>query len=181
MKTSDLILKRYSPLAFSDKEINEQLLLKLFEAARWAPSAFNEQPWRFLYCHKNDHDRYIKLFDCLVDANKEWAKTAPVLILVLAKKNFSHNNQPNYFHMYDTGMAFENFIISALEEEIFVHQMGGFSAEKARKNFNIPEEYAIISLAAVGYPGNVAILSEPLQQRAQKPRTRKNITELFLG
>ncbi|HNW89492.1 MAG TPA: nitroreductase family protein [Bacteroidales bacterium] len=180
MKVADAIKQRYSPLAFTDEIPCEEIIMHLFDAARWAPSAFNEQPWRFIYTTKEAPEKYDKLFDCLVDANKEWAKTASVLILVLAKRNFSHNNKPNYFHMYDTGMAFENLIIRASEMNIFVHQMGGFSQEKARENFKISEEYSVISVAALGYEGDTRVLSDQLQQRAQKVRTRKEIGELFI-
>ncbi len=179
MKATDAIIQRFSPLSFTGEIPCEDILVQLFEAARWAPSAFNEQPWRFICATKAEPEGYHKLFDCLVDANKEWAKTAPVLILVMAKKNFSHNNKPNYFHMYDTGMAVSNLIISAMEKSIFVHQMGGFSVEKARENFNIPEEYAIISVAALGYPGDIAVLPDTIQERARKPRTRKPLRELL--
>ncbi|HNZ42404.1 MAG TPA: nitroreductase family protein [Bacteroidales bacterium] len=180
MKVTDAIMQRFSPLAFTDEIPGEEILMQLFESARWAPSAFNEQPWRFVCTSKKEPEKYSKLFDCLVDANKEWAKTAPVLILVMAKKNFSYNSKPNYFHMYDTGMAVSNLIISAMEKGIYVHQMGGFSAEKARENFNIPDEYAIISVAALGYQGDIAVLPAALQEKVKKARTRKPLGELFL-
>lgn len=179
MEINKLIKERYSPVVFLDKEIDEQLLMQLFEAARWAPSAFNEQPWRFLYCSKKDKERYEKLFSCLVDGNKEWAKTAPALMLVLAKKNFSHHNKPNSFHQFDTGMAVENFIIAAMEHGVFVHQMGGFSADQAREKFTISDDYSIISVAAIGYPGDINTLPEALKQRAEKPRVRKEISEIL--
>lgn len=180
MKASDAIIQRFSPLAFTDEIPGAETLTQLFESARWAPSAFNEQPWRFVCTSKEEPEKYNKLFDCLVDANKEWAKTAPVLILVMAKKNFSHNGKPNYFHMYDTGMAVSNLIISAMEKGIYVHQMGGFNAEKARENFNIPDENAIVSVAALGYLGDTAVLPAAMQERAKKARTRKPLGELFL-
>lgn len=180
MKASDAIIQRFSPLAFTDEIPGAEILTQLFESARWAPSAFNEQPWRFVSTTRAEPEKYNKLFDCLVDANKEWAKTAPVLILVMAKKNFLHNGKPNYFHMYDTGMAVSNLITSAMEKGIYVHQMGGFNSEKARENFNIPDEYAIISVAALGYKGDIAVLPAAMQERAKKARTRKPLDELFL-
>jgi len=180
MKASDAIIQRFSPLAFTDEIPGAEILTQLFESARWAPSAFNEQPWRFVSTTRAEPEKYNKLFDCLVDANKEWAKTAPVLILVMAKKNFLHNGKPNYFHMYDTGMAVSNLITSAMEKGIYVHQMGGFNSEKARENFNIPDEYAIISVAALGYKGDIAVLPAAMQERAKKTRTRKPLDELFL-
>ncbi|HOY31741.1 MAG TPA: nitroreductase family protein [Bacteroidales bacterium] len=181
MKVSDAIKQRYSPLAFTDEIPGEEIIMHLFDAARWAPSAYNEQPWRFVYTSKDEPEKYNKLYGCLVEANQEWARTAPVLILVLAKRNFSHNNKPNYFHMYDTGMAVENLIIRASEMNIFVHQMGGFSQEKARENFSISDEYSVISVAAIGYEGDIKVLPDQLQRRAKTARTRKEIPELFIG
>ncbi len=180
MTATEIIFKRYSPVIFSEKEVDHEMLLQLFEAARWAPSAFNEQPWRFIVCPKKDSKQYEKLFDCLADTNKEWAKSAPVLILVMAKKFSSYNGKPNPYHQYDTGMAMMNFIIAAMEQGIYVHQMGGYSQEKAREHFNITEEYSLISVAAVGYHGDIASLPEHLQKRALKPRTRKEIAELLI-
>ncbi|MCK9611837.1 MAG: nitroreductase family protein [Bacteroidales bacterium] len=180
MNTFDLIKQRYSPIIFSNKGIEENLLFPLFEAARWAPSAYNEQPWRFIYCPKTENIKYEKLFNCLVDANMEWAKTAPALMLVLARKNFSHNEKPNPFYRYDTGMAVMSFIMAAMEHKIYVHQMGGFSSEMARDSFNISDDYDVISVAAIGYRGDTAVLTEELKKRANTPRLRKDISQILL-
>jgi nitroreductase len=178
METNKMILQRYSPIAFSDKDISDAELQIFLEAARWAPSAFNEQPWRFLIAPKSDVARYQKLLECLFDGNKAWAASAPVLVLVYAQRNFSHNNKPNSYHQFDTGMAMQNFIISALESGVYVHQMAGFDHEMAAKNFEISEEYTLISIAAMGYPGDINTLSEDLLKRAQRPRVRKPISEI---
>jgi nitroreductase len=116
----------------------------------------------------------------LFDGNKSWAASAPVLMLVCAKRNFSHNSKPNPYHQYDTGMAMQNFILSALESGAYVHQMAGFDHELAAKNFEISDEYSVISVAAIGYPGDTTKLPEELQQRANRPRTRKAIGEILL-
>jgi nitroreductase len=179
METNKLILQRYSPIAFSNKDISESDLNQFMEAARWAPSAFNEQPWRFLLAPKSDRTRYQKLLECLFDGNKVWAASAPVLMLVYAKRDFSHNANPNNFHMYDSGMAMQNFIISAMESGVYVHQMAGFDHELAAKNFEISDEYTLISIAAMGYPGDINTLSEDLLNRAQRPRVRKPISEII--
>lgn len=178
METNKMILQRYSPIAFSDKDISDADLQISLEAARWAPSAFNEQPWRFLLAPKRNPDVYGKLFECMFDGNKLWAASAPVLMLVCAKRNYSHNNKPNNYHQFDTGMAVQNFILSALEYGVYVHQMAGFDHEMAARNFEISEEYSIISIAAIGYPGDITQLPEELQQRANRPRMRKTLKEI---
>jgi nitroreductase len=179
METNKMILQRYSPIAFSDKDISDADLKIFLEAARWAPSAFNEQPWRFLPAPKRDKIRYEKLLGCLFDGNKAWAASAPVLMLIYAKRDFSHNGNPNSFHMYDSGMAMQNFIISALESGVYVHQMAGFDHEMATMNFELSEEFTLISIAAMGYPGDINTLSEDLLKRAQRPRMRKPISEII--
>ncbi len=181
LNATDLINKRFSPLAFSNKNVEEEKIIKFFEAARWAPSAFNEQPWRFIYAHKIDTERFEKIRTTMVEGNNEWAQKAAVLMLVMAKKTFTHNANPNPYHQFDTGMAMENFIISALESGVYVHQMAGFDHELARRNFEVSDDYTIISIAAIGFPGETASLPENLQIRAARPRTRKKISELLLG
>jgi nitroreductase len=179
METNKIILQRYSPIVFTNKDILDADLQIFLEASRWAPSAFNEQPWRLLLAPKWDKVRYEKLFGCLFDGNKAWAGSAPVLMLVCARRNFSHNNKPNNYHQFDTGMAMQNFIISAMESGVYVHQMAGFDHELAAKNFEISDEYSIISLAAIGYPGDINQLPEELLKRAQRPRVRKPISEII--
>ena len=179
METTTLILRRYSPYAFTEKEVSDELMQKFLEAARWAPSANNEQPWRFQLAPKKDTVAYEKLFACLNESNQVWATSAPVLMLVMAKRTFARNNSPNPTHMYDTGMAVQNFILSALESGVFVHQMGGFDHEQARENFNISEDYSVISVVAMGYLGDTVWLPERLQQRILRPRTRKPVDELL--
>ena len=179
METTSLLLHRYSPFAFSDKEIPDALLQKFLEAARWAPSSNNEQPWRFLIVSKKNEPEHEKLFACLNPTNQLWAITAPVLMLVMAKRNYTRNNSPNYTHMFDTGMAMQNFILSALESNVYVHQMGGFSKEMARQNFAISEEYSVISVAAMGYLGTISLLPERIQEKTKRPRTRKPVEEIL--
>ncbi len=179
--TNNLIKKRYSPLAFSAQAVETQIMMACLDAARWAPSAFNEQPWRFLFVHKHETENFEKIASTLVAGNKEWAEDAAVLMLVMAKTTFQHNGKPNPFHLYDTGMAMQGFLIAAMEHDVLVHQMAGFDADKARENFGIAEDIRLISVAAIGYLGETEALPEHLQVRAKRERTRKSVEELLIG
>ena len=168
---------RSSPLAFNDEPVPPTVLESLFEAARWAPSSMNEQPWRFVVGDKlRQPEAYGKLLDSLVEANREWARHAPVLVLVAAKSVFSRNNKPNPTAEYDTGQAVGGLLAQATHLGLGVHQMGGYDADKARAYFGIPQEYKLIAVMAIGYEGRRERLSEALQKRAAQPRTRKELS-----
>lgn len=178
----DAVTKRWSPVAFSDRMVPEEMVQSLFEAARWAPSAFNEQPWRFIWATKEDPDSYNKLLNTLVPGNLEWAQHAPVLVLSLARSTFTYNSKPNPTALYDTGMAVGNLLAQATHLGLVVHQMSGFSKEDARKNLGIPDDYGPIAMMAIGYQGDPESLPEPLKDRERKPRIRKPIEEfVFKG
>ncbi|MGE0090575.1 MAG: nitroreductase family protein [Bacteroidales bacterium] len=178
MEIIDNIKNRYSTVFFSNQQVESEKLQLLFEAARWAPSAFNEQPWRFIVGSKNKDEKYEKLLDCLVDSNKHWAQHAPILVLVAAKKKFSHNSNPNRSSLYDTGLAVGNLLSQATALNLFVHQMGGFSIDKVKNEFTIPDEFEPIVIMAIGYKGNSNDFSEDLQNREKKIRIRKPIDDL---
>jgi nitroreductase len=178
MEIIDSIKNRYSTVLFSNKQVESEKLQLLIEAARWAPSAFNEQPWRFIIGSKDKDEEYEKLLDCLVDSNKHWAQHAPLLVLVAAKKVFSHNPNPNRSSLYDTGLAVSNLLSQATALNIFVHQMGGFSIEKAKREFAIPEEFEPIVIMAIGYKGDSEDFPEDLQIREKKVRIRKPLEDL---
>ncbi|OFX86915.1 MAG: hypothetical protein A2W99_04160 [Bacteroidetes bacterium GWF2_33_16] len=178
MNAIDIIRNRYSTVLFSSEPIEKDKLNLLFEAARWAPSAYNEQPWRFIIGIKEKDDVYKKLLDCLVDSNQYWAKHAPILVLVASKKVFSHNSNLNRTSFYDTGLAVGNLLTQATSLDLFVHQMGGFNNDKARKEFNIPENFEPIVIMAIGYKGIPDDFPNDLQLREKKARTRKNIDEI---
>jgi nitroreductase len=137
----DLLRRRWSPLAFSARRVEPATLLTLFEAARWAPSSFNEQPWRFLVATKDEPAEFERMLDCLVPGNQRWAKDAPVLMLSIAARTFTRNNRPNRHAMYDTGAAVMSLIVQATALGLYAHQMGGFSIERAREVYAIPEEH----------------------------------------
>ena len=169
---TDVIAKRWSPRAFADKSVSDEILRSLFEAARWAPSAFNEQPWRFLVAQKEDAAAYENMLACLGEYNQIWAKAAPVLMIVVAKTTFTRNGKPNQHAWYDTGQAMAALTVQASSMELYLHQMAGFSAEAARETYGIPEGYEPIAAVALGYLGDPAQLSEKLQERERGERVR---------
>lgn len=178
----DLLKQRWSPLAYSDRSVEPEKLCSLLEAARWAPSSYNEQPWSFIVATQEDRAEYNRLLDCLVEANRQWAAQAPVLMLSVAKQHFERNGQPNRHAFHDVGLAVENLVIQAVALDLFVHQMAGFQVDKARELFSIPESYEPVAAIAVGYLGDPQSLSEALRQRQLAARTRKSLAEfVFTG
>jgi nitroreductase len=173
------ILTRWSPRAFSHKPIVAEDLKKVFEAARWAASSYNEQPWRFLIGHRGDHT-YQKIFDSLVEFNQGWAKSAPVLILSIASKKFAHNGAANHFSIHDTGAATAYLSLQAAALGLHTHSMAGFDQEKARAAFGIPEDYSMGAVTALGYLGDVNSLPEGLLESELAPRGRKPLSEIVL-
>ncbi len=172
-----LFINRTSPYVFSGEAVTKQELYRLFDAARWAPSSYNEQPWRFIYGIKGT-EAWDKLFDLMVDFNKQWAKDAGALVLIVSRNTFTHNNQPAATHSFDTGAAWQNMALQALEDGLATHGMGGFDYEKARTVFEIPEGYTVEALIAIGHPGSVEQAGEMFRERvAGKPTGRKNIED----
>ncbi len=152
--------------------MEDDKLKRLFEAARWAPSSMNEQPWAFLYAKKGE-DAWQKMFDALMAGNQPWAKEANVLIMCLAKTHFDHKNRPNRHHMHDLGQAVAFLSLEATELGLNLHQMGGFVEEDARAAFSVGEEWEIGHIIALGYPGDSDKLEEPYLSREFAPRERK--------
>ncbi|NJN72731.1 MAG: nitroreductase family protein, partial [Limnothrix sp. RL_2_0] len=150
----------------------------LLEAARWAASCFNEQPWRFLIATKDDPKAYDKMLDCFVEANQTWAKNAYILMISVGKQQFTRNDNPNPYGMYDVGQSLTSLTIQAEAMGLKVHQMGGFDKEKARTVYNIPTGYEPAAAVAIGYPGDVATFEESLREREQSPRSRKPLSEI---
>jgi nitroreductase len=175
-----IILERWSPRAFADRDVSDADLKTVFEAARWAPSSFNEQPWRFFVGRRNS-ETYNKIFEALVPRNQQWARSAPVLILGVANTRFSHNNSPNNYAVHDLGAAAALITLQAASMGLATHQMAGFDWVKARENFEIPETYAMGSVMALGYQGDPASLNEQFQSQEQMPRTRKPLNEFVLS
>jgi nitroreductase len=176
----ELIRERWSPRAFADRGIEPQKVRSLLEAARWAPSSFNGQPWSYIVATKDEPEEFARLASCLVDGNS-WAKRAPLLLLAVAKTNFAHNGQPNRHAFHDVGMANENLVLQAAAMGLAVHQMAGFVVDRARELFQIPEGQEPATMLAVGYPGELNDLPEPLRARESSPRSRKPLAEMVFG
>ena len=175
-----LIRERWSPRAFADKAISPEVLRSLFEAARWAPSSNNEQPWAYIAATKDDKASFEKVLGTLVEFNAGWAKNAPVLAIAVARLAFAKNNAPNRMAQYDTGAASALLSVEATAQGLAVHQMAGFDPEKARQVFAIPAEWQAVAALAIGYPGNPDTLPQPLKDRELAPRTRKPIREFVM-
>jgi nitroreductase len=170
-----LFLDRWSPRAMSGEEITREELLALFEAARWAPSSYNNQPWRILYARRGS-EQWPLFFDLLVETNKGWAKNAAALLLFVSKSTFDHNGKPYPTHSFDTGAAWQNLALQGYLKGYVVHGMMGFDYEQARTSLQIPEEYQVEAMAAVGHPGDPESLPEALRQR-ETPNNRRNLEQ----
>ena len=170
-----LLLDRWSPRAMSGEEISPGELMRLFEAARWAPSSFNAQQWRALYARRGTK-HWQTFFDLLVDANKVWAKNAAVLVVFVSRRFFDYNNEPSITHSYDCGAAWENFALQGFKQGFVVHGMEGFDYEQARKALRIPDEFQVEAMAAVGKPGPKELLPEKLQAR-EIPNDRRKLSD----
>jgi nitroreductase len=177
----ELIRNRWSPRAFADKIISADVLRSLFEAARWAPSSNNEQPWAFLVAPKDDQANFEKMLGVLIEFNAAWAKNASVLAIAVAELSFAKNNTPNRNAQYDTGAATALLSVEATARGLFVHQMAGFDPEKARQVFAIPAGWDALAALAIGYPGTPDSLPQRLQERELAPRTRKPLREFVMA
>jgi nitroreductase len=149
----DIFIKRWSPRAMSGESVIKKELMSLFEAARWAPSSFNNQSWRFLYSLK-DSDSWDTYFDLLVEGNQLWAKKAGALIVIISKTTFDYNGKPTKTHAFDTGAAWENLALQGSISGLVVHGMQGFDYVRAKSELNIPDEYEVQAMAAIGKPGD---------------------------
>jgi len=179
------VLGRWSPRSFTQQEVSDKDLARIFEAARWAASSSNGQPWHYLVGIRDAPRHaatYEKIFAALVDANKSWAKAAPVLILGVAQTKFAHNGATNAYALYDLGAASSYLTLQASALGLAAHQMAGFDHEAARQSLNIPEDFALGSVIALGHQGEPAELpSEKLVAMEVAPRTRKPLTEFVLA
>lgn len=175
---SPLILNRWSPRAMIGTEITEQELMAIFEAARWAPSSYNNQPWRFIYAKRNT-EHWDRLFSLMVEFNQSWAKNAAVLVVIISKKTFDFNNKPSITHSFDAGAAWENMALEATRRGYVIHGMEGFDYEKARKVLGIPDDYNTEAMVAIGKRGKKPDLPQELQER-EMPSQRKPLKEIIM-
>ena len=177
----DVIKKRWSPRAFADRRVEPETLGQLLEAARWAASSFNEQPWRFIVATKDEPEHYARVLDCLIEGNQAWAQHAPVLMLTVARKTFTRNGKPNRHAWHDVGLAMGNLVAQATALGLHVHMMAGILPEKAREVFAIPDDYEVVAGVTLGYFGNPDQLSDRMLQSEQTPRSRKPLDDLVFG
>ena len=168
----ELIKQRRSRRAYDDKLVEVEKIQAMFEAARWAPSSSNEQPWTYLYATKEQVELYQKIFDSLMDGNKIWVARAPLLIVAMVRKNFIRNDKPNGSAKYDLGAANAFLSLQATQLGLNVHQMGGFDKEMAQTLLNIPSNYEPVVILAAGYLGDVETLPESLKERELALRER---------
>lgn len=176
-----LIQNRWSPRAFSDKPVSAEALRSLFEAARWAPSSNNEQPWAFIVATKNEPEEFAKVQSTLVEFNQSWAKHAPVIGIATSELEFARNKSPNRNAFYDTGAAMAYLTTEATERELFVHQMAGFDPQKAIEVLEIPKGWEPIAAFVIGYGGDANSLPDPLRQRELAARSRKSLSDFVMS
>ena len=178
----DLIRRRQSPRAFADRAVEPEKLRSLLEAARWAPSSFNEQPWAYLVATREEPEQFARLLSVLMEGNRGWAQKAPALMLSVAKLRFDRNGNLNRHAFHDVGLATANLVTQATAMGLSAHQMAGFDAEKAREVFAIPGGWEPVTAIALGYPEDASALTGRLRDLELAPRTRKPLEEfVFTG
>ena len=176
-----LLAERWSPYVFSDKPVADEDLSALFEAARWAPSSYNEQPWRYIVARKGQDAHYDTVLSCLVEGNQAWAKAAPVLMLGVIMKPLAMSGKPNRAALHDLGAASMSLTAEATHRGLHVHQMIGIEPEKVRTQFSLPDDAEAYTGLAIGYLGDPEQANEALKTRDSTPRTRRNVNEFIFG
>lgn len=175
-KIHPIILGRWSPRAMTGEGLSDEELMPLFEAARWAPSSYNGQPWRFIYARR-DTEHWDRLYNLLAEGNKLWARNAAVLVVVVSRKRFEHNEKPAKTHSFDTGAAWENLALEGMRRGLVVHGMQGFDYEKAREVLGIPEAFEVEAMIAIGERGRKEGLPKDLQE-IEAPSDRKPLSAI---
>lgn len=176
----EVILHRWSPRAYAERDVAPEDLKRVFEAARWAASSYNEQPWRFLVGHKGS-ETYTRIFDTLVPQNQSWAKSAPVLILSVAKKHFTHSGDQNLHAWHDVGAATATLGLQATALGLHAHSMAGFDHALAKSSFGIPDDHDTVAVTALGYLGDSATLPDTLRKMEESPRQRKELKDIVFS
>jgi nitroreductase len=173
-----LLHNRWSPRSMTGEEMSDQELMPLFEAARWAPSSYNGQPWRFLYAKRNTPN-WDLFYNLMIDFNKSWTKNASVLVVMISRKTFEKNNKPSVTHSYDTGSAWMSLALEGTARGLVVHGMEGFDFEKAKQDLQIPDDYQVEAMAAIGKRApKEALPNQELKDR-EIPSDRKPLTQLI--
>jgi nitroreductase len=177
-KINPLIFNRWSPRSMTGEELDVDTIMSLFEASRWAPSSYNNQPWRFIYAKRNTK-YWNNLFDLLAEPNKIWVNNAALLVVVISHKNFEHDGKFSITHQYDAGAAWENLALEAYSRGLVAHGMQGFGYPKARNNLNIPDNFVVMAMIAIGKEGPKENLPPNLQEK-EKPNDRKPLNEIVM-
>ncbi len=177
----EMLASRWSPYAFADRPVADDDLRSLFEAARWAASSYNEQPWRYIVATKVDPDEFQRLLSCLVEGNQPWAKAAPVLAIGCTSLNFALNGKPNAAALHDLGLASASLVFEATARGLFVHQMIGILPDRVRAVYRVPEGVQPLTGLAIGYHGDADSLPDAYRQRDLASRTRKPLGEFVFG
>jgi nitroreductase len=177
----DVLRRRWSPVAFSTWPIAREDLCSILEAARWAPSSYNGQPWHFIVAMREQPEEFQRILECLNPRNVEWARNAPVLMIAVTRLDFAHTGQPNRHAFHDIGLAVESMVIQAMSVDIFTHQMAGFSPDKARELFGIPESFEPVTAIAMGYAGSAEKMPAEFRERQNAPRTRKELADFVFS
>lgn len=177
----ELIAQRWSPYAFADRPVSDADLRSLFEAARWAASSYNEQPWTYILATKADADAFARLHSCLVEGNRGWTAAVPVLAIGCTSLRFARNGQPNPAAIHDLGLASATLTFEATARGLVVHQMIGILPDTARELYRIPEGVQPVTGLAIGYAADPAALPEKYRERDLAPRPRKPLSEFVFG
>jgi nitroreductase len=172
-----LIADRWSPYSFADRDLPDAELRSLLEAARWAASSYNEQPWSFLVAKRDDPQAFEQMLSCLVEGNQAWAKAVPVLVLTVVSRDFQRNGKPNAAAAHDIGLAVGNLSLEATARGIALHQMIGILPDRAREVYEVPESHDVLTGLAIGY----AVEPDALSDREKSPRQRKSLSEFVFS
>ena len=173
-----LILNRWSPRSMTGEALNDDDIMSLFEAARWAPSSYNNQPWRFIYAKRNT-EHWDRFFNLLAEGNKNWTKNAALLVVVISRKNFEFNEKPAITHQFDAGSAWENLALEASSRGLVAHGMQGFDYEKAGVDLGVPHDFEVMAMIAIGKKGPIEILPPEVQEK-EKLTDRKPLKEIIM-
>ncbi len=160
----DLIWQRWSPRAMSGEPVTEDELMRLFEAARWAPSCFNEQPWKFVFARR-DSEHWSRLYGLMVEFNRAWNANVGALVVAISRRNFARNDQPNRTHSFDAGAAWQNIALQGSAMGLVVHGMAGFDYDRAREALKVPQDHQVEMMFSVGRPGNPAALPDEIRAK----------------
>jgi len=178
---NDLIANRWSPYSFANRSVSNEDLKSLFEAARWAASSYNEQPWTYIVAKKEETEQFGRLVSCLVDGNQVWAKEASALAIGVTRLNSARNNQPNRAAIHDLGLASANLVLEATARGLSAHQMIGILPDKVRELYSVPEGYEPLTAVAIGYAGDPKDLPEELRSRDAARRPRKPLADFVFS